>query len=159
MASYAKPVLFLFLSLLLIAPAAADNAWQPISQDELKMTAEPLAPGAAAIYLYRQVDRDDADFKQYNYSRIKILTEEGRKYADVEIPFVKGAENIRNLQARTIHRDGSIANFEGKAFEKTIVKSQGVKVLTKTFTLPEVQVGSIIEYRYTRESTPNMISQ
>jgi len=30
-----------------------------VSPDELKLTSEPQAPGAPAIILYRQVDRDD----------------------------------------------------------------------------------------------------
>jgi len=39
--------------------ASTPEDWQPIVPEELKMTAEPLAPGAPAVYLYRQVDRDD----------------------------------------------------------------------------------------------------
>ena len=33
--------------------------WRAISPDELKMTSDPQAPGAPAIILWRQVDRDD----------------------------------------------------------------------------------------------------
>ena len=116
------------------------------------MTSEPNTPGAPAIILFRQVDHDDSNPTsphEDNYFRIKILTEEGRKHADIEIPFVKEYENIVNIKARTIRPDGSIVNFEGKAFEKSIVKAQGLKYLAKTFTLPDVQVGSIIEYYYT----------
>ena len=40
-------------------------------------------------------------------------------------------------------------NFDGKVFEKIIVKAKGIKYLAKTFTLPDVQVGGIIEYYYT----------
>ncbi len=132
-------------------PVSAGDEWQPISQEELKMTSVPEAPGAPAIYLYRQVDRDDSGHTphEYDYARIKILTEEGRKYADVEIPFFKDEGNIHSIKARTIRPDGSIVNFEGKAFDKTIVKAKGLKYLAKTFTLPDVQVGSIIEYHYT----------
>jgi hypothetical protein len=130
--------------------ASAGDEWLPISPEELKMTSVPEAPGAPAIYLYRQVDRDDSGQTphEYNYARIKILTEEGRKNADVEIPFVRENENIHSIRARTIRPDGTIANFEGKAFDKTIVKAKDVKILAKTFTLPDVQVGSIIEYHY-----------
>ncbi len=39
---------------------SASDEWQPISQEELKMTSVPEAPGAPAIILYRQVDRDDS---------------------------------------------------------------------------------------------------
>jgi hypothetical protein len=132
----------------------AGDAFRPIVPEELKMTSEPLAPGAPAIILYRQVDRDDSgeNGREVNYYRIKILTEEGRKYADVEIPFLKGnGSNISSVKARTIRPDGTIASFEGKAFEKAIVKAKGVRYMAKTFTLPDVQVGSIIEYVYTEE--------
>jgi hypothetical protein len=130
-----------------VLPAQAED-WLPVTQEEMKMTSEPKAPGAPAIYLYRQVDRDDNGPHEYDYARIKILTEEGRKYADVEIPFLKERENIHGILARTIRPDGSIINFDGKVYEKTIVKAKGVKYLAKTFTMPDVQVGSIIEYRY-----------
>lgn len=128
--------------------AAHAEDWPPVSAEELKMTSEPKAPGAPAIYLFRQVDRDDSVPKEYEYARIKILTEEGRKYADVEIPFRKENENIHGIQARTIRPDGTIVPFDGKVFEKMIVKTKGLRYLAKTFTLTDVQVGSIIEYRY-----------
>ena len=129
----------------------ASEGLPPISPEELKMTGEPLAPGAPAIILYRQVDRDDNGHTSHedNFERIKIFTEEGRKYADVEIPFIKGGNDVVHLRARTIRSDGSVADFDGKVFEKTIVKARGLKYLAKTFTLPDVQVGSIIEYSFT----------
>ncbi|HWZ82423.1 MAG TPA: DUF3857 domain-containing protein [Terriglobales bacterium] len=115
------------------------------------MTSESLAPGAHAILLFHEVDRDDNSRTSHedDYFRIKILTEEGRKYADIEIPFVKENEVITNIHARTIKPDGTIVNFDGKVFEKIIVKSKGSRFLAKTFTLPDVQVGSVIEYYYT----------
>lgn len=130
--------------------AKAGVGFHPVSPDELKMTSEPLAPGAPAIILYRQVDRDDngRTSQEENYFRIKILTEEGRKHADIEIPFFKGREDVVNVRGRTIKPDGSIVNFDGKVFEKELVKGRGLKVLAKTFTLPDVQVGGIIEYFY-----------
>ena len=135
--------------------ARAGIGFQPVSPDELKMTSEPLAPGAPAIILYRQVDRDDNSYTSHedNYFRIKILTEEGRKHADIEIPFFKGNEDVVNVRGRTIRPDGSIVDFEGKVFEKQLVKGKfegtGAKILAKTFTLPDVHVGGIIEYFYT----------
>jgi hypothetical protein len=128
--------------------AARAEDWLPISPDELKMTSEPKASGAPAIFLYRQVDRNDNGPTEAVYARIKILTEEGRKYADVEIPFDKAKDSVHGIQARTIHPDGSIVKFDGTVYEKPIVQARGVKWLDKTFTMPDVQVGSIIEYRY-----------
>jgi len=128
------------------------SEFQPVSPEELKMTTEQQAPGAPAVILYRQVDRDDSGRTAHenDYFRIKILTEEGRKYANVEIPFYKeNGNNIVNIHGRTIRPDGSIANFEGKAFDKSIAKAKGLKIMAKTFTLPDVQLGSILEYYYT----------
>ena len=140
-------------------PVTAGVGFQPPSADELKMTTEPQAPGAPAAILYRQVDRDDNGRTTHedNYVRIKILNEEGRKRADVELEFLKGRTDITGIKARTIRPDGTIANFDGKVFDKTIVKAKGVKYLAKTFTLSDVQVGSIIEYSYTREFAENYI--
>src|SRR5688572_27217131 len=130
-------------------PARAAD-WQPVSADELRITREPKAPNAAAIYLYRQVDRDDYQAEESIYSRIKILTEEGRKHANIELPYLKGTTSIRGLQARVIHTDGSIVDFDGTVYEKPLVKARGLKMMAKSFTLPNVAIGSIIEYRYRR---------
>ena len=133
--------------------ATADE-WQPISPEELKMTSYAKAPGAPAIILYRQVDRDDSNYHiphEYNYVREKIFTEEGRKYADVEIPYFKDQVNIVNIRARTIRPDGSVVNYDGSVFDREIVKSRSLKYLAKTFTLSDVQPGSIIEYHYMKD--------
>src|SRR5712692_7808119 len=137
-----------FVAMLTPPPAGANEGFQPVSPEELKMTSEPQAPGAPAIILFRQVDRDDTQYHEYDYRRVKILTEEGRKYAEIENPFFKGSQNIHGIKARTIRPDGTIANFDGKVYEKTVVKSRSFKYLAKTFTLPDVQVGSIIEYYF-----------
>jgi hypothetical protein len=139
------------VGILALPQAQAGAGFQPVSTDELKITSEPLAAGAPAFILYRQVDRDDNGRTSHedDYVRIKILTEEGRKYADVEIPFQKGSQDVVNVKGRTIRPDGTIVGFDGKVFEKYLVKGRGAKYLAKTFTLPDVQVGGIIEYSYT----------
>jgi Domain of Unknown Function with PDB structure (DUF3857) len=150
-----RPFLFVCIccAYFLARPLARVNAddWQPISPAELQMTSVPEAPGAPAVYLYHQVDRDDVANHQYSYLRIKILTEEGRKYANVEIPFLNGNESVHSIKARTIRPDGSIANFEGKPMDKMIVKAKGIKYMAKVIVLPDVQVGSIIEYHYMKQ--------
>ncbi|MGH9515327.1 MAG: DUF3857 domain-containing protein [Terriglobales bacterium] len=155
------PLFILFTVVCFFRPVLATaEGFQPPSPDELKMTGEPLAPGAPAIILYREVERDDRGNTGHenDYYRIKILKEEGRKYADIEIPFFKeNGNNIVNVHARTIHPDGSIVNFEGKAFDKSIVKAKGLKYMAKTFTLPSVDVGSVIEYYYTLDLSEHFV--
>jgi len=118
------------------------------------MTSEPEAPGAPAIILYREVNRDDSNplnAHEDNYYRIKIFTEEGRRYGDVEIRFFRGMENIRGLHARTIKPDGSIVDFDGEVFTKEITRFRSEEFLAKTFTLPAVEPGCVIEYYYSRD--------
>ena len=90
--------------------AHAGIGFQPVNPEELKMKSEPLAPGAPAVILFREVDRDDNRYTPHedNYLRIKILTEEGRKQANVEIAFSKAYESISGIRARTIKPDGTI---------------------------------------------------
>lgn len=141
--------LLLAMATMLSSATQAEN-WRTVPPDELAMKSEPKAPGAQAVYLYRQIDRSDVDGREFTYVQIKILTEEGRKYADVELPFDNAKEYLKSIEARTIRPDGGIVPFDGKIYEKPIIKATGVKLLSKTFTLPDVEVGSVVEYRYTR---------
>jgi Domain of Unknown Function with PDB structure (DUF3857) len=136
------------IAALAVAPPAAATDWLPISPDDLKMTSEPMAPGVPAVYLYRQVDRDDFEAQESAYVRIKILATDGLKYASVAIPFNKQYESIRDIEARTIRPDGSIVKFDGQVFEKPLLEAGDTEFFEKTFTLPAAEVGCIIEYRY-----------
>lgn len=136
-------------SLAVMVPARAEN-WLPITGEELQMTDAPAAPRAPAIYLYRQVERDDISHTERVYMRIKILTDEGRSQGNVAIRFDKERESIRDIEARTIRPDGSAVKFDGTVYDKPLIEGRGVHVMTKTFSLPEVQPGCIIEYRYER---------
>jgi hypothetical protein len=139
------------------APAWAGDDWKPITPEELALKDDPLRPGAHAVILYREVYSNHEKNYEENYTRLKVLTEEGKKYADVEIPYLKGTSGVRDLEARTIRPDGSIVPFTGEVFEKTVVKYKRTKVLAKTFTFPEVEVGSILEYRYRSTWDQNLL--
>lgn len=135
-----------------LANVARADEWKPIAPEELKMTSLTEAPGAPAVILYREIMKDDGRTPHEDaYVRIKILTEEGRKYANVEIPYFKESGNVHGIKARSVRPDGSVVPFDGKAVDQTIVKAKGFKYLAKTFTLPDVQVGSIVEYHYTTD--------
>jgi hypothetical protein len=127
------------------------EGWLPITQQELSVKDVPNDPGADAIQLYMSYYKDD-DAKFISvYKRIKILRqgalEPGKELVDVEIPLEPG-QSLKELAARTIHPDQKIVDFAGKPFEKVIIKRRGIKFLAQAFSLPDVTVGSIIEYRY-----------
>jgi hypothetical protein len=121
--------------------------WLPINQDELKMKSDAEHPGDAII-LYHEEIANDISRHRWVYKRLKVLTEKGKDRASVEIPYDASYVGISDIRARAIAPDGTITPFTGKAFNSTIVKAHGVKYLAKTFTLPNVQVGSIIEWKY-----------
>jgi hypothetical protein len=140
--------LFALFVLLFLVPGAHAQKWQPIPPEELALKEHPTAPGAPAIILFRDMFTDDVESYETHYYRVKVLTEEGRKQGDVEIVYRKGLTKISNIEARTIRPDGSAVPWDGKVFDKLLAKYKGTAWQTKTFTMPEVQVGSILEYRY-----------
>src|SRR5271154_6801880 len=71
------------------APLAAMGQFQPISPDELKMTSDPKAPGAAAVYLFGEEKEDEEHHFRSVYARIKVLTEAGKDAATVQIRYHK----------------------------------------------------------------------
>jgi Domain of Unknown Function with PDB structure (DUF3857) len=119
--------------------------WQPITAADLALKDNPAQPGASAMILYREIKTDDKAGYEIHYFRIKILKEEGKKYADIAFPFVKGSSQPE-FEARTIQPDGKIIDFDGDGFLKVVAKHKGIEVLAKTYTLPYVQVGNIIDY-------------
>jgi transglutaminase-like putative cysteine protease len=135
---------------------AADTFMKP-TPEELAMTSVPGYPGTPAVVLFdEEVTKDDLHVITH-YLRIKILTEEGKKYANVELNYYRTSaygeyegneETVGEIEGRTIHADGTIIPFSGKPYQKTLEKSGNVKVQSMVFTLPDVEVGSIIEYRY-----------
>src|SRR6266700_4257374 len=133
---------------------AQKEDWLPVTPADLQLKQVPGDPGAPAIQLYYANYIDDREDYEFVYKRIKVLNESGKKYADVEIDGVTGVD-VSNLKARTIHPDGTIVEFTGKPFEKTLFKGRGIKVYAKTFTLPDVTVGSIVEYKYKQRNFPS----
>lgn len=143
----------LFVLLLVMSLAATGFAgdkfdWKPFTPEELNMRNDSFSAGAGAVILDWEIFSDDQNNVQRVYCRIKIFTEEGRSEGDIEIPFVRETMNVTDIRARTIHPDGRVIPFTGNIFEKTIVKTRHIRYPAKTFSLPDVQPGSILEYSY-----------
>lgn len=123
--------------------------WQQPTPEELKMTSDPAAPNAPAVYLFREETVVDDYHMHSMYARIKILTEKGKElFSDIEIPYEATNFSITDVAGRTIHADGTVVPLTTKPIDKLVVKSGKYKVMEKVFSMPDVQVGSIIEYRW-----------
>jgi len=142
------PLLFVLTSPLLLSAQ-----FQAPTPEELKMTDDPKAPGAAAIYLNIDESTDDNVHFHKIYARIKVLTEKGKELATVEIPYEHHFTKILDIEGRTIHSDGTIIPLAVKPEDlmaTTIATKSGetVQINHMVFTLPNVEAGSILEYHY-----------
>src|ERR1700760_1046103 len=77
-------ICFSFAALSQTAPA-----WPPVSREELELKDNPLSPGETAMILYRELQTDSAKSLETHFTRIKIFKEDGKKYADIEIPYLE----------------------------------------------------------------------
>jgi hypothetical protein len=136
------------LLLLLTSPIALLAQFQQPTEEELKMTTDLKAPGADAVYLDIEEIANDPMHYQSFYARIKVLTEKGKELATVNLPYLKDNFQITDIKGRTIQPNGTVIPFVAKPEDLLISKSGNLQIERKVFTLPDVKVGSILEYRY-----------
>ena len=131
-----------------VSPVIVCAQFQQPTDEELKMTADPKAPGADAVYLdIEKVTNDPIHFESV-YVRLKVLTEKGKELATVEVPYAKGNRKVTGIKGRTIHPDGTVIPLNVKPedlLSEKIGQNQFGRVV---FTLPSAEVGSILEYSY-----------
>jgi len=146
-----------FLALLTVmAPVMAHAQFQAPTNEELKMTEDPKAPGAAAVYLYREENVDDATHTHSYYERVKVLAEKGKELATIRIPYERGEFKVASIAGRTIHADGTIIPLATKPSD--LLDTGGKEVKFMVFTLPDVEVGSVFEYRIKLRYDENQVS-
>jgi Domain of Unknown Function with PDB structure (DUF3857)/Transglutaminase-like superfamily len=141
-----------------VSPAVVQAQFQPPNPDELKMTSDPKAPGADAVFFdIEEIANDPMHYQSY-YARIKVLTEKGKELATVELPYMRGNKKITDIKGRTIHADGTVVPLTVKPEDLMVAKTGELEIGKKVFTLPSVEVGSILEYRYELHYDDNQFS-
>jgi hypothetical protein len=151
-----KPLFALMLCCVCLALSfsakAQDKDWRPVSPEDLASKAPVVEPDADAEAIFWEVRIDDSKeskLMENHYVRVKIFTERGReKYSKFDVPFTRGIK-IKDLQARVIRPDGTIVEIsDNDIFEREIVKAGGIKIKAKSFAIPNIEPGVIVEYRY-----------
>ena len=146
-------IVFLVVFTLATASRASDGVeWRPVTPAELQMSKPVVDPEADAEAIFWEVTLDDkkrGKMTLYHYVRVKIFTERGReKFAKFDIPFSKRVK-IDNIAARVIKPDGTIVDVQpGDIFERELVKAGKIKINAKSFAVPGIEPGVIVEYQY-----------
>lgn len=126
--------------------------WRSVSPAELEMKTPLVEPDADAEAIFWEVRVDDKKLGKLSYRhyvRVKIFTERGReRFAKMDIPFVKG-KKVEDVAARVIKPDGSIIELKPTdIFDRDIAKAGKVRVQAKSFAVPGIEPGVIVEYQY-----------
>ena len=159
---YGARALLLALAFTAFAPPAASadkekELWKPLPASDLRPSAPVVEKDADAEALFWEVVIDDSPFSEVSlrhYVRIKVFNERGRDaQSKIDLPYY-GNSKIKDIAARVNKPDGSVVELKKEdVFERTVVKMSGLKVKVKSFALPGVEPGSVIEYRW-REVRP-----
>lgn len=141
-----------FTCALFSSASAQDKDWRPVTPDELASKSPVVEPDADAEAIFWEVRIDDSSYDDVSlrhYVRVKIFTERGReKYSKFDVPFTKRLK-VKDLMARVIRPDGTITEIKKEdIFEREIIKAGGVKIKAKSFAVPNIEPGVIIEYKY-----------
>jgi hypothetical protein len=137
---------------------AGGDEWRQIDPADLSSKTSTVEKDADAEALFWEVRVDDSQPEELvlkNYIRIKVFTDRGKdSQSKVDLTYL-GSSKIKDVAARVIKVDGSIVELKKEdIFDRTIVKASGVKYKAKSFALPSVEPGVIIEYRW-QEVYPN----
>ena len=128
--------------------AQAPATWPPVPQAELSLKDNAFDPGSPAMILEYEVQTDNTKSTETVYKRIKIFREEGKKFADIEIRYFEKFTKVEEIRARVTSPSGKAEDFNGAVYDKEVIKVKKFLYNAKTFTLPNIEVGSVMEYSY-----------
>lgn len=145
-------VVVCFVMCAFVTSFAGGDDWRAIDPAELASKTPVVEKDADAEAIFWEVRIDDSQLNEIsmkNYIRIKVFTERGKELQSrVDLTYL-GSARIKDIAARVIKADGSILELKKEdVFDRTIVKASGLKYKAKSFALPGVEPGSIIEYRW-----------
>lgn len=135
----------------------SDFRFGKVSEEELRMERYEKDPDANAVILHEEtsvyylVGNQLSQIRDY-FVRIKVLKSEGTDLANVELPYLFQSENYTNLDAVAYNLvDGKIVKSPMRRQYLFREQVDGDHWILK-FSIPEVRQGTVIEYRYSKNS-------
>jgi hypothetical protein len=147
--------LLLFLAALLLPPPLrAGNSfdWDPLTVADWRVVEDSTNGIRHAVILFEKIIADDRRMDEQKcyltiYWRLKIFDARGRHWGDVKAPLIHPEQKIEAIRGRTVLPDGrEFTLAQSHIFEKKLVSAGGRKIKQKSFSLPGVADGCIIEY-------------
>lgn len=151
---YLFPWFLLLWSFTVLAQEEPLLKWNQIPEEDLQMTVYDPDSGAAAVVLadYGQIivelEGSAVLYRYKRHRRIKVLDSAGFKKASVIIPYYvdkKYAETFTYLRGQTFSPDGKKVVIPNKDIVDKPVDNFYAQ---KEFTFPDIQTGSVLEFRY-----------
>jgi Domain of Unknown Function with PDB structure (DUF3857) len=148
--------LFLSSALACLGETPIDVGWLPVTDAQRNMKAPVVEKDAGVEALFWNVHvRDEImggqDIRRvfYHYVRLKIFDEKGKEKAStIDIPFNENT-SIMFVKGRTIKADGAELLLRGDSvYERDLVRVGRTRLKVKSFAMPGVEPGAIVEYRW-----------
>ena len=138
--------------------------WGKPTDQELNMTEDAADKDADAVVLYHKTDvsyefinNDFRVFYRVN-TRLKVLKPEGKRLADGQIVYVENETNrtrheiVSGLKATAYNMEnGKLVKTKMERSMTSVERLDKNQLVTK-FSVPQVKVGTVIEYEYRIES-------
>jgi hypothetical protein len=134
---------------------AINVGWLPVTEAERQLLSPMVEPGAGVEALFWRVHVLDelmgSSWQRvlHHYVRLKVFNEEGRnKAATIDIQY-GDKEAIMYIEGRTIKPDGGVVELEKSSIhDRDLIRAGGLKRKVKSFAMPGVEPGAIVEYRW-----------
>ena len=147
---------WLLLAIVNLCAAQTLPEFGEITADEQALTECSFDKEADAVIIFDEASADHND--QYNLIvnrriRLKILKPKGNRHGDIAIRYIHkdDIEYINNIEAYTCNytHNGTVAEIKKVPTSSIYRQKVNERMSLVKIAMPDVQVGSIIEYKYT----------
>lgn len=155
---------FIMLSFLFLPKELAAQKKDKVEVEDFEVELEPGDEDASAVYLHHNVYvqysfiGDNLILQYYVHDRIKVLTEEGEKYGEFEIPLYDAPlykEGLKHIKASSYNLENGIIVEAELEKDQIFNENTSKNYRTIKFALPNVKVGTIIDVSYRLDSPQN----
>lgn len=144
--------LLFLLSLMLSSILARSFEWEPVTAKDWDFKIPDSITIKHSAILFEKISTDDTRMFDKGctyslYKRIRIFKEEGRQYADVQVPIMDSDCEVLEIKGRVILKDDKVIDLtDDHIFKKYVLESDDHEIEQTFFYLPGVTSDCIIEY-------------